>query len=168
MSEQAHEQKERQSQQHERPVVHHPQPRHPKKITINGTELHYIEEGQGDPVVFVHGGLGDYRTWRPQMEAFAERYHAIAYSRRAHYPNEMPPDYTSASLMLHMEDLAALIQKLELAPTYIVANSYGAFISLYLALHYPRLVRAMALAEPPVHPLLKRLPGGVEMYEEFD
>jgi hypothetical protein len=29
--------------------------------TINGTELAYIEHGQGPPVVFVHGGVGDYR-----------------------------------------------------------------------------------------------------------
>ena len=31
--------------------------------TINGTELAYIEHGQGRPVVFVHGGVGDYREW---------------------------------------------------------------------------------------------------------
>ena len=34
----------------------------PKEIRVNDVTLNYIEQGQGDPVVFVHGTLGDYRT----------------------------------------------------------------------------------------------------------
>lgn len=39
--------------------------------TINGTELAYIDHGRGQPVVFVHGGVGDYPAWDLQMPAFA-------------------------------------------------------------------------------------------------
>jgi hypothetical protein len=35
-----------------------------KSIFINGDSIHYIDIGKGDPVVFVHGAFGDYRTWR--------------------------------------------------------------------------------------------------------
>lgn len=38
--------------------------------TINGTDLAYIEHGRGQPVVLVHGGVGDYRAWDRQMPAF--------------------------------------------------------------------------------------------------
>ena len=48
-----------------------------KKVRVNGTELHYIEQGKGVAVIFVHGGLEDYRVWQPQMKAFSERYHAV-------------------------------------------------------------------------------------------
>ena len=34
---------------------------------INGTELAYLEHGQGQPIVFVHGGVGDYREWELQV-----------------------------------------------------------------------------------------------------
>ena len=34
-----------------------------KSIFINGDSIHYIDIGKGDPVVFVHGAFGDYRTW---------------------------------------------------------------------------------------------------------
>ena len=34
-----------------------------RSFAINGTELAYVEEGQGDPVVLVHGGVSDLRTW---------------------------------------------------------------------------------------------------------
>ena len=34
-----------------------------KRISANGTELAYVEVGQGEPVIFIHGGLQDYRMW---------------------------------------------------------------------------------------------------------
>src|SRR5438552_11526071 len=83
-----------------------------KKVRVNGTELHYVEQGEGDSLVFVHGGLGDFRTWGPQMGPFSGRYHVVSYSRRGHYPNAWPEDYSSVEMMPHVEDLAALIEKL--------------------------------------------------------
>jgi pimeloyl-ACP methyl ester carboxylesterase len=50
--------------------------------TINGTDLAYIEHGRGQPVVFVHGGVGDYREWDLQVPAFAASF-------RTHRP-ELP------------------------------------------------------------------------------
>jgi pimeloyl-ACP methyl ester carboxylesterase len=137
---------------------------HQKAIDINGTQLHYVERGSGEPVMFVHGGLGDFRTWLPQMGPFGNRYHAISYSRRAFYPNPWPADY-DASMMVHVDDLAGLITKLGLGSAHLVANSYGGYICLEVALRYPELVRSLALAEPPVQPLLARLPGGAEMLD---
>jgi non-heme chloroperoxidase len=146
-------------------VRHETQRPHPKTIEINGTQLHYVERGAGEPVVFVHGGLGDYRTWLPQVATFGERYHAISYSRRGFFPNPWPPEY-DASMMGHVDDLAALITKLGLGSAHLVANSYGGYICLNVAVRYPEIVRTLALAEPPVQPLLARLPGGAEMLEK--
>jgi non-heme chloroperoxidase len=137
---------------------------HVKTLHINGTGLHYVEQGQGESVVFVHGGMADFRSWLPQVPVFAERYRAISYSRRAFYPNHMPPDY-NAAMRQHVDDLAALIDALDLERPHIVANSYGAYTCLHFALRYPEKVRSLALAEPPVQPLLERLPGGAEMLE---
>jgi non-heme chloroperoxidase len=63
-----------------------------KRVSANGTVLAYVELGQGEPVIFVHGGLQDYRMWLKHLPKFAGRYHAIAYSRRNNYPNETSPD----------------------------------------------------------------------------
>ncbi len=140
---------------------------HLKKIEVNGTMLYYIEAGEehSRAVVFVHGGLGDYRTWNPQVGPFSERYHVISYSRRAFYPNPWPSDYR-ASMMQHVEDLAGLILGLDLGKAHLAANSYGGYVCLNTAVRYPELVRAMALAEPPVQPLLARLPGGADILAE--
>jgi non-heme chloroperoxidase len=140
---------------------------HLKKVEVNGAELHYVEQGEGDPLVFVHGGLGDYRTWRAQVGPFSERYQVVSYSRRGHYPNAWPEGYTEVSMQQHVDDLSALLEHLKLGLVYIVANSYGSYISLLFALQRPKRVRAMALAEPPVHPLLRRIPGGEKLFQVF-
>jgi non-heme chloroperoxidase len=139
---------------------------HVKTVHVNGTDLHYVSQGQGEPVVFVHGGMADFRSWLPQVPVFAERYRAVSYSRRAFYPNDMPPDY-DAAMMQHVDDLAALVDALDLGRVHLVANSYGGYICLHFALRYPEKVRSLALAEPPVQPLLMRLPGGTDMLERI-
>jgi non-heme chloroperoxidase len=139
---------------------------HVKTLHVNGTDLHYIEQGEGDPVVFVHGGMADFRSWLPQVPVFAERYRVVSYSRRAFYPNPMPPGY-DAAMQQHVDDLAALIDALDLGSVHLVANSYGGYICLHATLRYPEKVRSLSLAEPPVQPLLERLPGGVEMLERI-
>lgn len=53
-----------------------------KQVNVNGTELAYVEQGQGQAVVLVLGGVGDYRDWTNQMPAFSARYRVIAYSFR--------------------------------------------------------------------------------------
>lgn len=137
-----------------------------KTILVNGTELHYVERGKGVPVVFVHGGLGDFRTWLPQVERFGAHYRVVSYSRRAHYPNAWPDGY-EAAMAVHVADLAALIRELDLGRTHLVGNSYGSYIALVLALRHPEMVRSLVLAEPPLHPLLKSLPGGEAMLAGF-
>jgi pimeloyl-ACP methyl ester carboxylesterase len=52
--------------------------------SVNGAELSSVEQGLGGPVVFVHGSLSDFRSWRLQMAPLTERYRAIAYSRCRH------------------------------------------------------------------------------------
>ncbi|HVS76543.1 MAG TPA: alpha/beta hydrolase [Steroidobacteraceae bacterium] len=123
----------------------------------NGIALHYVEAGEGAPVIFVHGSLSDYSYWNAQVAAFAKHYRVIAYSRRYNYPNVNPArrGYSAAA---DAEDLAALIQKLHLGRVYVIGHSYGALTALFLAVARPSLIRAMVLAEPPDVSILPHLP----------
>jgi pimeloyl-ACP methyl ester carboxylesterase len=136
-----------------------------------GIVLHYVEDGTGTPVIFVHGSLSDGGYWADQVGAFGKHYRAIAYSRRYNYPNGNParPGY---SAVVDAEDLAAFIQTLHLANVVVVGHSYGAFTALFLAVKHPELVRALVLAEPPAISLLEHLPGdqaktGKAMFEDI-
>src|SRR5438105_5032578 len=133
-------------------------------MSINGTKLHYTLTGAGPPLVCVHGGLADWRTWRAQLESFAPHYRVLAYSRRGHYPNPWPAGYTACTPDLHAADLAALIRALDLGPVHLLANSYGGRVALALALAALDLVRTLVLGEPPAHSLLIGSPHGEDLY----
>jgi pimeloyl-ACP methyl ester carboxylesterase len=122
---------------------------------VNGTDLHYIEHGQGQPVVFVHGGFGDYRAWEPQRDAFARGYRTIAVSCRGYWPNEkLDPDET-ITLDAFVDDLAEFVRTVGAGPVHLVGHSSpGGFGSLCLARKHPELLRSLVLLEPPVFPVL--------------
>src|SRR5216110_3491798 len=130
--------------------------------TFNGTRLTYrlIGDSGAVPVVFVHGSLGDLRSWTAQETAFAQRYRVLVYSRRYHPPNPQVNDDQVYSPKLHAEDLAALLLTLDIAPAHIVGSGYGAYTALALALDHPQLVRSLVLAEPPIFPLLTASEAG--------
>jgi pimeloyl-ACP methyl ester carboxylesterase len=137
------------------------------KIQVNGVELHYIEQGSGEPLILLHGGQGDYRSWEPQMKALSPQFRVISYSRRYHYPNNnaLTPKYHSA--YTEADDLAALIRKLGLGRVHLVGTSIGAFTALVLAVKHPEMVRSLVLAEPPVHQWVRNSRNGAAAYKEF-
>lgn len=134
---------------------------------VNGVELHYFSQGTGMPVVFVHGGVADYREFGPVVEALPEGYRTVTYSRRHSFPNNNPPPKSDHSMIREVEDLAALIEKLELGPVHVVGGSYGAYTSLMLALQRPDLVRSVIAAEPPLLHWLAEIDGGQVAYDHF-
>jgi len=128
----------------------------PANITdVNGTRLAYRLSGDsGAPVVFIHGSLGDLRSWARQENAFAQYFRVLVYSRRYHPPNPRVEDHQAYSPKLHAEDLAALLLTLDIAPAHIVGSDYGAYTGLQLVRDHPQLVRSLVLAEPPIFSLL--------------
>ena len=124
----------------------------------NGVELHYVELGKGEPVVFVHGSLSDGSFWNPQLGPFGEKYHAIAYSRRYNQPNLNKP-LPGYSAVGDADDLAGLIKALHLGRVHVIGHSYGAYTALFLAVRHPELVRSLVIVEAPAVSLLDYLPG---------
>lgn len=119
-------------------------------LDVDGAALEYFEQGNGEPLVLVHGSASDYRTWHLQRDAFAEHFRVIAYSRRYHWPNKPIPDEADYSMIEHVDDLEAVLTSLDASPAHLVGHSYGAFLCLLLAARAPSLVHSLVLTEPPV------------------
>jgi len=138
----------------------------PKRLLVGDVELHYVEQGEGEPLILLHGGQGDYRAWQQHMAALSQRYRVISYSRRYHYPNRNPvrPDHSG---VIDAEDLAGLIAKLDLGAVHLVGTSMGAFAALALALEHPGMVRTLVLAEPPILAWAAGSPEGAVLYRDF-
>ncbi len=139
----------------------------PQRVRVNDIDLAYVEQGRGEPVIFVHGSLGDYRSWGAQLAPFSEQYRVVSYSRRYHWPNARPSDDGTYGVAQHVADLGALIEARGLAPAHLVGSSYGALTALTFAVGRPDLVRSLVLGEPPLLPWLARLSEGPALVEAF-
>ena len=139
-----------------------------KKVRIADAEINYIDAGEGVPVVFVHGGMEDYRTWVPQINSFSKKFRVIDYSRRFNYPNKNTSEVKNFSAQTEASDLAELIIQLKLPPVHLVGHSFGALVALTLAIQYPQLVQSLTLSEPPVMSWLPGLPGGKKLYNDYN
>ncbi|MGY1661795.1 alpha/beta fold hydrolase [Geodermatophilus sp. SYSU D00705] len=120
------------------------------RLLVGGVPLAYRELGSGEPVVLVHGGISDLRTWTPQLQPVAARYRVIAYSRRFARPNADVPPGAADPMAVHVDDLVAVLRELDAAPAHLVGNSWGAFICLLTAIAHPDAVRSLVLEEPPL------------------
>ena len=143
-----------------------------KTMEIGGRQLHYVDQGEAkqQPIIFIHGGLDDYRCWQFQIDSFSKKYRTISYSRRFAYPNKWIGNVvTDNTIEDNAKDLAELIRKLDLAPAHLVGASYGAYIALYCASKNPELAKTMVLNEPPIMQFLARSPikEDVELLQRF-
>jgi pimeloyl-ACP methyl ester carboxylesterase len=125
-------------------------------MDIGDTRLAYVDQGQGVPVVFVHGGGGDWRTWEPLLPLIAAHHRFVAYSPRYHHPN--PPDAGGRpyTVPAQAEDLITFVERLGAGPVHAVGGSYGGRVVLEAAVQRPELFRTVTSSEPfitsPVEP----------------
>lgn len=126
--------------------------------TVDGLRLAYREQGDGEPVVFVHGSASDLRTWEQQVPAIGTSYRAVAYSRRYARPNEDIGPGIDDQMLPHVDDLVSFLRAIDAAPAHLVGNSWGAFICLLTAIRHPQVVRSLVLEEPPVLSLFVSTP----------
>ena len=121
-------------------------------LDIGDTQLAYVDQGQGVPVVFVHGGGGDWRTWEPLRPLIAPRHRFVAYSRRYHHPNPSDGGGAPYTVPAQAEDLIAFVERLGAGPVHAVGGSYGGRVVLEAAVQRPALFRTVTTSEPFITP----------------
>jgi pimeloyl-ACP methyl ester carboxylesterase len=132
-------------------------------VDVNGVRLYYELHGSGEPLVLVHGSWGDARSWRFVVPGLAESFRVVVYDRRGHSRSERPD--TPGSVDEDGDDLAALLEALDLAPAHVVTNSYGGNIALRLATRRPKVFRSLSCHEPPLWSLLEGDPESREILQ---
>jgi pimeloyl-ACP methyl ester carboxylesterase len=121
-----------------------------KQIEVKGVRLQYIEQGSGEPIVFVHGAPHDRRAWEPVREEIAKRYRYIAYTQRYFGTEPWPDEGKNFSIATHADDLAKFITSLDARPVHLVGWSHGGLVAVTAAVGDPSLVRSLILYEATV------------------
>jgi pimeloyl-ACP methyl ester carboxylesterase len=131
-----------------------------QKLPVNGAELAYVTEGEGAPVVFVHGAIADYRIWDGYRPQVADDHRFVAYSQRYFGTGPWPDKGEGFSVETHARDLIEFIEKLGAGPVHLVTWSYGGEVGVMAARERPDLFRSMVHFEPGIGSLLNEIPGG--------
>lgn len=131
--------------------------------------LYYKDWGKGRPVVFSHGWPLSADAWEDQMMFLGERgYRVIAHDRRGHGRSSQP--WGGNDMDTYADDLAALIEKLDLVEVTLVGHSTGGGeVTRYIGRHGTKRVAQAVLisAIPPLMLKTAANPGGLPL-EVFD
>ncbi|WP_404285845.1 alpha/beta fold hydrolase [Microvirga sp. RSM25] len=137
--------------------------------TRDGTEIFYKDWGSGQPIVFSHGWPLSGDAWDAQMMFFGERgYRVIAHDRRGH--GRSTQTWTGNDMDTYADDLAALIEELNLRDIIIIGHSTGGGeVTRYIGRHGTQRVAKIVLvgAIPPLMLKTETNPNGLPI-EVFD
>ncbi|WFU87319.1 alpha/beta hydrolase [Rhizobium sp. CC1099] len=112
---------------------------------VNDIKMYYAEYGAGDPIVFIHGGLGSADVWGRQVEDFAKDHLVIVADSRGHGRSTRSGQPFGYDLMT--SDYVALLDYLKLDKVTLVGWSDGGIIGIDMAMKHPeKLTRLIAQA----------------------
>jgi pimeloyl-ACP methyl ester carboxylesterase len=106
-------------------------------------ELHYVEKGQGQPLLFLSGLAGDHLYWLGQLRAFSRQFRCIAVDfRDVGQSSRAAGPYSIQTLA---GDVVDFLRALQLPPVHVVGLSMGGMVAQELALAVPDRVKSLAL-----------------------
>ncbi|HTB01307.1 MAG TPA: alpha/beta hydrolase [Bradyrhizobium sp.] len=121
------------------------QPPQSKFAEVNGTRLHYLISGKGDPVVLLHGYAETSHMWLPLIAKLTEKHTVIAPDLRGFGQSAAPPDgYTKAAMA---RDIHALVKSLNYDHIRLVGHDIGLMVAYAYAAQYPSEVDRLVLME---------------------
>lgn len=119
-------------------------------IEIDGHQLHYVEAGQGRPILFLHGVPTSSYVWRNVIPHVATLGRCIALDLIGFGRSAKPPiEYT---LSEHIHYVEQFIKQLHLQNLILVMHGWGSVIGLDYAMRHETNCAGLALYEPFLHP----------------
>jgi len=117
-------------------------------VSIGGYRIHYVEEGKGGPILFIHGNATSSYLWRNILPQVARKTgeRGIALDLLGFGKSDKPADI-NYTLQLHYDILEGFIEHLNLKNIILVLHDWGGPLGAYYAALHPENVRGMVLME---------------------
>ena len=124
--------------------------------TVNGIKLHYVAQGAGDLILFLHGFPEFWYSWRKQIPFFAENYKAVAPDLRGYNDSDKPRGIKHYHADIIAEDLRQLIIALGYEKAIVVAHDWGGGVAYALAQNSPEVVDKLIALNCPLPKILMK------------
>ena len=126
-------------------------------LEADGGRIYFEVEGEGHPLLLIHGGLGSLRMWDEQVPAFAERFKVIRYDTRGFGRTE-----TDDVEFTNRGDAVSVLDHVGAPTAHVVGQSRGGIIALDLALDRPDRVDSIVSVAGGIGGYEPELPAGTD------
>ena len=106
-------------------------------------KLSYVEKGQGEPLILLHGNGEDCGYFEHQIEAFSSRYHVYALDTRGH--GKTPRGARPFTIRQFAQDLLEFMEEHRIGKAHLLGFSDGGNIAMVFAIRYPERVDKLIL-----------------------
>lgn len=130
-----------------------------KFVNLDGHSTHYIEKGEGEPVILLHGFFFDSYLWNKNIDALAAKFRVYALDFWGFgYSSREPMDY---GYSLYADQVLGFMDALNIRAASLVGQSFGGGTCISFCVHHRDRVRKLLLVDPagmPYNmPLLSRV-----------
>jgi pimeloyl-ACP methyl ester carboxylesterase len=112
-------------------------------VQLGAVRTWYDVQGDGEPLVLMHGGLVDARFFAPNIGPLAERFRVYTPERRGH--GHTPDVDGPITYQLMADDTIAFLEQVVGEPADVVGHSDGAVIAMVVAMQRPDLVKRLVM-----------------------
>ncbi len=121
---------------------------------LSGVSTHYQDEGEGFPIVLIHGSEGTLKTWDPVVSAMKDRHRMIRLELPGRGLSDVgAPDQISDEVTLHGMVMDLLDQLGVEGPFHLIGQSSGGTIATRVAKNYPDRVTKLVVMNMPSSPV---------------
>ncbi len=120
-------------------------------ISTNGIKLHYVTEGSGSLMIFLHGFPEFWYSWRHQIPEFASDRKVVAPDLRGYNDSDKPSDRNAYIMAEFVQDIKGLIEGLGYDRCILVGHDWGGAIAWNFAYAYPQMLEKLIILNLP-HP----------------
>lgn len=118
-----------------------------RHLSLGDDRIHYVEAGDGEPLLLVHGFIAWSFTWRKNLPALSERFHTYALDLRGFGLSQRGP-HLHYGLDDQADLLAAFLNQMQVERVALIGHSMGGEIALRFALRHPDRLKGMVLVSP--------------------
>lgn len=134
-----------------------------KFVTVDGKKVHYIEKGNGSPIILIHGFLYNTVMWKKNIDALAEKFKVYAIDLWGWGFSERLKE-NEYSFELYGKQIIGFMDALDIKKASLTGQSMGGGISVYVAAHHPERVNRLILVDPAVIPYPMTATGKVYQF----